>query len=454
MTFAPVSLVIQGGAAFVLLAAWVSLASAAERPNIVFIFTDDHAAHAMSCYGSRVNETPHMDRIAAEGMKFENCFCTNSLCGPSRAVILTGKHSHLNGFRQNGDQFDGSQQTFPKLMQEGGYQTAVIGKWHLGTEPTGFDYSEVLVGQGPYYNPPMIRNGERTKYTGYTTEIITNLALEWLGNGRNQEKPFMLMLQHKAPHREWQPGPRQYDLYKNVDLPEPATLFDNYEGRGTAAKTQDMTIEKTLTELDLKLVPPKNLTEEQLAAWHAAYDAENEEFRQANLQGKDLVRWKYQRYMKDYLRCVAAVDDSIGEVMEFLDESGLAENTIVIYSSDQGFYLGEHGCACRCSSSGREWSRPEVRTRTLFRILISPRRSWRSPVYRFPRPCRDGVWCRYSRENARRIGARRFITIITNIPRHMRFSGIMGFGRIGISSFTFTTSTNGNCMIWSTIPMN
>ena len=343
MTFAPVSLVFQGGAAFVLLAAWVSLASAAERPNIVFIFTDDHAAHAMSCYGSRVNETPHMDRIAAEGMKFENCFCTNSLCGPSRAVILTGKHSHLNGFRQNGDQFDGSQQTFPKLMQEGGYQTAVIGKWHLGTEPTGFDYSEVLVGQGPYYNPPMIRNGERTKYTGYTTEIITNLALEWLGNGRNQEKPFMLMLQHKAPHREWQPGPRQYDLYKNVDLPEPATLFDNYEGRGTAAKTQDMTIEKTLTELDLKLVPPKNLTEEQLAAWHAAYDAENEEFRQANLQGNDLVRWKYQRYMKDYLRCVAAVDDSIGEVMEFLDESGLAENTIVIYSSDQGFYLGEHG---------------------------------------------------------------------------------------------------------------
>lgn len=343
MTFAANAAFVRWGAVLVLMAASARLAVAAERPNIVFIFTDDHAAQAMSCYGSAVNETPHMDRIAAEGMKFANCFCTNSLCGPSRAVILTGKHSHLNGFRQNGDQFDGAQQTFPKLMQKGGYQTAIIGKWHLGTEPTGFDYSEVLIGQGPYFNPPMIRNGERTKHTGYTTEIITDLAVEWLRNGRDQKKPFMLMFQHKAPHREWQPGPKQYALYKNVTLPEPATLFDNYEGRGTAAKTQDMTIEKTLTELDLKLVPPQNLTDEQLAAWHAAYDAENEEFRKANLQGKDLVRWKYQRYMKDYLRCVAAVDDSIGQVMDFLDESGLAENTIVIYSSDQGFYLGEHG---------------------------------------------------------------------------------------------------------------
>lgn len=318
-------------------------ASQQKQPNILFIFTDDHASHAMSCYGSKVNQTPNLDRIAREGMLFKNCFCTNSICGPSRAVILTGKHSHLNGFKQNGNKFDGSQQTFPKILRKNGYQTAIVGKWHLATLPTGFDYSEILIGQGPYYNPPMIRNGERVKHVGYTTDIITDLALDYLKNSRDPEKPFMLMFQHKAPHRNWQPGPKHLNMYDDVTIPEPANLFDNYEGRGTAAKQQDMTIAKTMTDYDLKLTPPRNLTPEQLKVWNAAYNPKNEAFRKANLKGKDLVRWKYQRYMKDYLRCIASVDDNVGRMLDYLEETGLSKNTIVIYSSDQGFYLGDHG---------------------------------------------------------------------------------------------------------------
>ena len=320
---------------------------AAERPNILLIFTDDHASHSISAYGSQVNKTPNLDRIAHEGMLFENCFCTNSICGPSRAVILTGKHSHLNGFLQNGNKFDCGQQVFPKLLQQVGYQTAVIGKWHLGhggkSDPQGFDYWEILQGQGPYYNPPMFKNGKLVKHTGYTTDIITDLALDWLKEGRDQDKPFMLMFQHKAPHRNWQPSPKHLTMYDDVTIPEPDNLFDDYEGRGSAAKQQDMTIAKTMTAFDLKLTPPRNLTPEQLATWNAAYEPKNDEFRKANLQGKELVRWKYQRYMKDYLRCVASVDDNIGRVLDWLDETGLAKNTVVIYSSDQGFYLGDHG---------------------------------------------------------------------------------------------------------------
>lgn len=321
----------------------VLAAEESKRPNILFIFTDDHASHAMSCYGSKINKTPNLDRISNEGMRFENCFCTNSICGPSRAVILTGKHSHLNGFRDNRSRFDGSQQTFPKLLQKAGYETAVVGKWHLRTEPTGFDYWRILNGQGPYYNPRIKQEGTQVKHIGYTTDIITDIALDYLKVQRDKEKPFVLMYQHKAPHRNWQPGPNYFSLYDDVTIPEPDNLFDDYSGRGTAARTQDMTIEKTLNDADLKFVPPKNLTPEQLKMWHAAYDPKNEAFRKANLKGKELVRWKYQRYIKDYLRCIASVDDNVGRVLDYLDESGLAENTVVIYSSDQGFYLGDHG---------------------------------------------------------------------------------------------------------------
>ncbi len=318
-------------------------AEQAARPNILFVFSDDHAYQAISAYGSKVNKTPNIDRLAREGMLFRECYVTNSICGPSRATIQTGKYSHLNGFYRNGNRFNGGQQTFPKLLQSAGYQTAVIGKWHLESDPQGYDYWEILIGQGPYYNPPMIRNGQKVKHEGYTTDIITDLALEWLQNGRDKNKPFMLMYQHKAPHRNWQPGPKYLQMYEDVTIPEPATLFDNYGGRGTPAKTQDMTIERTLNDSDLKFTPPQNLTPEQRQAWDAAYEPRNAAFRQAGLTGRELVRWKYQRYMKDYLRCVAAVDDNLGRVLDYLDESGLASQTVVIYSSDQGFYLGEHG---------------------------------------------------------------------------------------------------------------
>jgi arylsulfatase A-like enzyme len=312
------------------------------RPNILFLFTDDHAAHAMSCYGSRVNSTPNLDRIATGGVRFDRCYVTNSLCGPSRATILTGKHSHANGFRKNGDRFDGHQVTFPQLLRQAGYETAIIGKWHLESDPTGFDHWEVLIGQGPYFNPPMIRNGKRVQHEGYTTEIIGDLTLDWL-KSRDPSKPFLLMSQHKAPHREWQPGPKYYDLFKHETLPEPPTLFDDYAGRASPARTQTLSIAQDVTDLDLKFTPPKGLTPAQLEAWHQAYDAENAEFRRANLSGQALVRWKYQRYMKDYLRCVQAVDDQVGRVLDYLEQADLAENTVVVYSSDQGFFLGDHG---------------------------------------------------------------------------------------------------------------
>jgi arylsulfatase A-like enzyme len=318
-------------------------ADASDRPNILFIMSDDHAYQAMSCYGSNRNKTPNLDRLANEGMRFDRAFVTNSICGPSRAVILTGKYSHLNGFARNGNVFNGAQQHVAKLLQQAGYQTAVIGKWHLESEPTGFDYWQVLIGQGPYYNPPMLTSEGRVQHTGYTTEIVTDLALEWLKEKRDPNKPFFLMYQHKAPHREWQPGPKYFDRYRDVTLPEPETLFDDYEGRGRAARMQEMEVANDLSRLDLKLDPPRNLNAEQARAWHEAYDAENEAFEKANLQGDDLVRWQYQRYAKDYLRCVDAVDENVGRVLDYLDESGLAKNTVVFYTSDQGWYLGEHG---------------------------------------------------------------------------------------------------------------
>ena len=317
-------------------------AAAKKRTNILFIMSDDHASHAMSCYGSRINKTPNLDRIAKEGMRFDNCFCTNSICAPCRAVILTGKHSHVNGLIDNEVHFDGSQQTFPKLLQAAGYQTAMVGKWHLKTDPTGFDYWNILPGQGEYYNPVMIEMGQRKKHTGYVTDIITDVCLDWL-KGRDPNKPFCLMYHHKAPHRNWQPGPKHLTLYDDVTMPEPATLFDDYATKSAAAREQEMTVERHLNAADLKLTRPGGLTEEQAAAWDAAYEPKNKAFAEAKLTGRELVRWKYQRYIKDYLRCIASVDENVGRMLDYLDEAGLAENTLVFYTSDQGFYLGDHG---------------------------------------------------------------------------------------------------------------
>ena len=327
-------------------------ATAADpRPNIIFIFSDDHAYQAVSAYGHSLNQTPNIDRIGKEGMLFKECYVNNSICGPQRAVIQTGKYSHLNGFLRNGNKFDGTQQTFPKLLQKAGYQTAVVGKWHLGEHmaPQGYNYSEVLIGQGPYYNPPMLvdKDGdgksERTKHIGYTTDIISDLTLKWLRDARDKDKPFMLMTQHKAPHRNWQPGPKYLNKYDDVTFPEPPTLFEDYTKGVKARQTQEMQIDRDLTRGDLKLDAPRNLTPEQKKVWDAAYGPKNEAFKGAKLQGKALVRWKFQRYLKDYLRTIDSVDDAVGELLDYLDESGLANNTIVIYTSDQGFYLGEHG---------------------------------------------------------------------------------------------------------------
>lgn len=316
-----------------------------KRPNILFIMSDDHASHAMSCYGSRINKTPNLDRIANEGIRFKNCFCTNSICAPSRAVILTGKHSHLNGVRDNVMSFDGTQQTFPKLLQQAGYQTAMIGKWHLKSEPTGFDYWNVLPGQGHYYNPDFIEMGQKRKRTRYVTDIITDIALDFLENGRDKTEPFMMMLHHKAPHRNWQPALRHLKIFDNVKFPEPDTLFDDYSTRSAAAAEQEMTLrDHMLIDYDLKMgPPPKRLNDEQKAVWEEAYSPKRETFEREKPEGDALVRWKYQRYLQDYLGCIAAVDENVGKVLDYLDKSGLSENTIVIYTSDQGFYLGEHG---------------------------------------------------------------------------------------------------------------
>jgi arylsulfatase A-like enzyme len=328
--------------------AWLPLASAAwgaGRPNLVFIFSDDHAYQAISAYQDprRLLDTPNLDRLAREGMRFDRCLVPNSICGPSRATVLTGKYSHANGFYNNtNSRFDGTQTTLPKLLKAAGYQTAIVGKWHLVSEPTGFDYWEILPGQGVYYNPPMICNGKPVKHQGYVSDLITDLALAWLRQ-RDRSKPFLLMCHHKAPHRSWEPSLKYLGHDNDRQYPIPETLFDDYAGRGKAERQQDMTIAKTMTSQDLKLVPPKQLTAEQLQAWNAYYEPRNEAFRKANLQGRDLVRWKYNRYLHDYLGCIKSIDESVGRLLAYLDEAGLTENTVVIYSSDQGFYLGEHG---------------------------------------------------------------------------------------------------------------
>jgi arylsulfatase A-like enzyme len=294
-----------------------------QRPNILFIMSDDHATQAISAYGSKINKTPNIDRIAKEGMIFRNCFCTNSICAPSRAVILTGKYSHLNGVVDNAKEFDGSQQTVSKLFREAGYETAMIGKWHLKSAPTGFDYYNVLPGQGVYYDPAMIENGEKHNNKGYVTDILTDKALEWLNRWKssNSGKPFFMMLHHKAPHANWEPAEEKMDMYNDRDIPLPVTFNDNYETRTNQIRNSKLHVGPFLWNLHFKRYGelPGVMTEQETR------------------------EWVYQKYMKHYLGCISSVDDNVGRVLDYLDKSGLSNNTFIVYTSDQGFFLGEHG---------------------------------------------------------------------------------------------------------------
>ena len=291
-----------------------------DRPNVLFIMSDDHASHAIGCYGSTINATPNIDRLARDGVRFRNCFCTNSLCAPSRAVILTGKYSHRNGVISNGVKFDGAQQTLPKLLQAQGYETAIVGKWHLQSEPSGFDYSNILPGQGSYHDPLMIENGIEYSNVGYVTDLITDKALEWI-EGRDSSRPFFLMLHHKAPHANWEPDEKHETLFTDVDVPLPSTFNDDYRTRSAQIRNHRLHVGPSQWELHFKRFGelPVGVTEQET---------------------REQV---YQVYIKNYLRCVASVDDNIGRVLNYLDESGLSENTIVVYTSDQGFFLGDHG---------------------------------------------------------------------------------------------------------------
>lgn len=332
-----------------------------QQPNIIFIFADDHSYQTLSAYDNRLIETPNLDRIARDGVIFANSFVGNSISAPSRASLLTGLHSHANGQLTNANVFDGSQQTFPKLLQKAGYQTALIGKWHLQSDPTGFDYWNILPGQGHYYNPDFIEMGNTIRHEGYVTNLITDFGLKWLSEQRDQNKPFLLMLHHKASHRSWMPDTTHLAEFKNLTYPIPPTFYDDYYGRIAAAQ-QEMSIHTDDMDLvyDLKMADKENeiqtrmrqwyidgeygrMTAGQRQRWHEHYLPVIDEFKAAGLSGNALSEWKYQRYMRDYLACVRSIDENVGRLLNYLEENGLLENTLVVYTSDQGFYMGEHG---------------------------------------------------------------------------------------------------------------
>ena len=317
----------------------------AGRPNIVFIMSDDHAAHAISAYGSRVNETPSIDRLAREGMLFRNTFVTNSICTPSRASILTGTYSHKNGVPVF-NRFDGTQPTVASLLHGAGYYTGMIGKWHLGSDPVGFDRWEILPGQGVYNDPVFYTaSGEKTYAGRYVTDVITDLAIAFIRE-RPKDRPFFLMCHHKAPHREWTPDEKHRLMFEKRRIPEAPTLWDDYATRTDALHENKQRVADDLTRLDLKLVPPAVLDKPARQSWLFTKPEEvtiGQDGQQVTLRGEALARWKYQRYMQDYLACVQSVDDNVGRLLDFLKQSGLERDTIVVYTSDQGFFLGDHG---------------------------------------------------------------------------------------------------------------
>lgn len=336
--------------AFALAAAAFSLpmaaqASGAERPNILYIMSDDHAAHAISAYGSRVNKTPNIDRLANEGALLTSVFATNSICTPSRATIITGQYSHLNGVTVF-NRFDSNRMTVARLLQRGGYYTGMIGKWHLGSDPMGFDRWEILPGQGVYFDPVFYTAQSETTFTGrYVTDVITDLGLDFLAQ-RPRDKPFFLMLHHKAPHRSWEPSPEQATRFAAMRIPEPVTFWDDYTTRTDALHENQQRVANDLTNRDLKRAPPAGLTPAQQSAWWGTKPDSVRVDRNGSsvlLTGEALTRWKYQRYMQDYLATIQSVDDGVGRILDYLDRTGLARNTIVIYTSDQGFFLGDHG---------------------------------------------------------------------------------------------------------------
>lgn len=336
------------------------------QPNIVFIITDDHAYQALSAYDDNLIETPHIDRLAKEGMLFKKAYVTNSICSPSRAVALTGKFSHLNSVRDNLDVFDTSQVTFPRLLQSAGYETAIYGKWHLKSKPKGFDFWEVLPDQGHYYHPEFLTPSGEIKETGYVTDVITDKAIQYLDSLRPNDKPFMLMYNHKAPHRQWWPSMHDLEDFKFKKIPVPETLFDEYKSKSKASSEAEMRIADHMAlSADNKIAPEilkklnfeefldwyegayverfSRLTSDEQEQWKKVYGPINEEFLNNTPKGQALTLWKYQRYMEDYLGVIKSVDRNVGRVLHYLDENNLTENTLVIYTSDQGFYLGEHG---------------------------------------------------------------------------------------------------------------
>ncbi len=316
-----------------------------NRPNILFIMSDDHAYHAISAYSGRLNQTPHLDRLAREGVRFDRCFVVNSICTPSRATILTGLYSHLNGCPAF-NRFDGGQRTVARLLQKGGYHTGMIGKWHLGSDPTGFDRWIILPGQGIYNDPAFLTPSGRRVIKGYVTDIITDLGVDFLEN-RPKDKPFFLMLHHKAPHREWTPDPKNREKFAGRQFAEAPTLWDDYSTRADALRENEQTVARDLTRRDLKLQPPPGLKPgPELQRWWGTKPTEVEIERpggRVTLAGRDLVQWKYQRYLQDYLACVQGIDDNVGRLLAYLERAGLLENTAIFYTSDNGFFLGDHG---------------------------------------------------------------------------------------------------------------